>query len=280
MQSLTTAIKKRTGRIRYKMDSLWQNLTGSEPARRVVFLHIPKCAGTSVNAVFKHAIGPSRNGATILIDDRLTGAEYVRKVQQARAAAFVGGHFGFETLQAIRGDALTFTVLRDPFARLRSTYGHFHTRNDGNPLGHKVPHMSIEEYLRSDDPEILQWTDNVIARQLCARHDRASVTDLDSATMISRAVANLEALDKVIFLEDLPTAMIGITRVAKIRFDGRMPQENVTERRAARPSASAFAPLDERLKEIAHPRVAADLAVYGHALSRHGRIGSSPLGSR
>ena len=271
MESIATMLKKRTGRIIYKIDKLRQIMSGAAPGRRVVFMHIPKCAGSSVNAVFKHAIGPSRIGSTILIDDRFEGSEYDRKIEMARTTPFVGGHFGFETLQAIRGDALTFTVLRDPFARLRSTYGHFHTRADGNPLGHKVPHMTIEDYLLSDDPEILQWTDNVIARQLCARHDRASVAHIDTQTMISRAIANLDTLDKVVFLDDLDSAMKLIASAAKIRFYGGMPRENVTSQRAARHCQTAIAPLDERLKAIARPRVAADLIVYQHALERFAR---------
>ena len=268
MKSIASALKKRTGRIRYKMDRLRENLAGSLPPRRIVFLHIPKCAGSSVNALFKHAIGPSRNGSTILIDDRLNGVDFDRKIEMARSAPFVGGHFGAETLQLIRGDALTFTVLRDPFERIRSTYGHLHTRKDGNPLGHKVPHMSIEEYLLSEDPEILQWTDNVVARQLCARHDRNSVVGIGTQEMISRAITNLETIDKVIFLDELAAEMTGIMREAKIHYDGEMPRENVTAQRAARQSTTAIAPLSDRLLEIALPRVAADLAVYQHALKR------------
>lgn len=266
MKSIAIAFKKRAGRVRYKLDRLRHNLFGSMPPRRIVFLHIPKCAGSSVNALFKYAIGPTRKGSTILIDDRLEGADYKLKIEKARCVPFVGGHFGFETLKLIRGDALTFTVLRDPFERIRSTYGHFHTRKDGNPLRHKVPHMSIEDYLLSDDPEILQWTDNVIARQLCARHDRTSVGGIGTQEMISRAIVNLESIDKVIFLDGLAAEMTAIMRVAKIHYDGEMPRENVTAQRAARQSTTAIAPLSDRLKKIALPRVAADLAVYQHAL--------------
>jgi hypothetical protein len=115
-----------------------------------VFLHIPKCAGSSVNLIFERTIGSSRSGRTVLIDDRIDTPEYAAKVARARTARFVGGHFGFETLEKVRGDdAITFTVLRDPFDRIRSTHGHFHTRAKGNPLGHEVPAMTIEDYLAS-----------------------------------------------------------------------------------------------------------------------------------
>ena len=52
--------------------------------------------------------------------------------------------------------------------------------------------------------------------------------------MISRAITNLETIDKVIFLDELAAEMTGIMREAKIHYDGEMPRENVTAQRAAR----------------------------------------------
>lgn len=118
------------------------------------------------------------------------------------------GISGFETPVAVRGDALTFTVLRDPFDRIRSTYGHFHTRKKGNPLGHKVPRMSLEDYLKSNDPEILQWTDNVIARQLARSHDRDRVLGLPLDTMVEQAIAHINQIDVVAFVDQLPRDMV------------------------------------------------------------------------
>lgn len=268
MKQIAHVLRKRSDRFLYRYDRLIRNLRGAEPGRRIVFLHIPKCAGTSVNAIFKGTIGSGRSSNTVLIDDRVDGPEVLRRIEKARTAQFVGGHFGFETLEAIRGEALAFTVLRDPFERIRSTYGHFHTRKQGNPLAHKVPGMTLEEYLTSEDPEILQWTDNVIARQLCARHGRDSVRDIDTSTMVTLAKANLDRLDRFVFLDSLASEMTKIAQAAGIRFDGKMPQENVTSQRASRDSRAAVAPLDDRLMELARPRILADLEVYEHAVAR------------
>lgn len=228
-----------------------------------MFLHIPKCAGSSVNLVFKRTVGSSHSGRTILIDDRIARESYDEKIALARGARFVGGHFGFETHEEVRGtDAITFTVLRDPLDRVRSTFGHFHTRAKGNPLGHKVPMMTIEDYLASEDPEILQWTDNVIARQLARSHDRGRVAGMGLEEMVETARAHLDQID-VVFLDELPEPIARVTAPAKVPFDGQMPRENVTRRRSAKPAPkAALASLDEALRRLAYERVRGDLAVF------------------
>lgn len=271
MNRVLTALKKRSGRIGFRIDNMLRTLTGSQAGRRIVFLHIPKCAGSSVNFIFKRTIGSSRSGRVILIDDRIDAPVYEDKVKRARVARFVGGHFGFETLNAVRGDALTFTVLRDPFDRLRSTYGHFHTRKKGNPLGHKVPHMTLEEYLKSEDPEILQWTDNVMARQLACSHDRERVVGLPLDAMIEQAIAHIDQIDVIAFLDQLPEDMARVTQEAGIRFDGLMPQENVTSRKSSgKAPTAAIAPLDDNQKRLALERIRGDLAVYDYARRKAG----------
>ena len=270
---IATAVKKRTSRLSFAMREALRGLAGEAPGRRAVFLHIPKCAGSSVNLVFKRTVGSSHSGRTILIDDRIDRESYDEKIAQARAARFVGGHFGFETLEEVRGtDAITFTVLRDPFDRVRSTFGHFHTRARGNPLGHKLPTMTIEDYLASEGPEISQWTDNVIARQLARSHDRGRVAGMGLEEMVETAKAHLDQIDVVAFLDELPEAIARVTAAAKVPFDGQMPRENVTRRRSAKPAPkAALASLDEALRRLAYERVRGDLAVFKHALAKAGQ---------
>ncbi len=271
MQPLSRIAQKKIDRLKYVLDQLKRSVSGAPAPRRVVFLHIPKCAGSSVNYVFKSTIGSGRSGRVVLVDDCFRPSSFERRLRQARTARFVGGHFGAETLEAVRGDAFTFTVLRDPFDRLRSTYGHFHSRLKGNPLAHKVPHMSIEEYLTSDDPEILQWTDNVVARQLAISHDRERARDWAPQQLVERALENLETLDLVVLFDDLAADIGVVARVAGVRYNGEMPRENVTSARASKVSSSAVSQLDGRLRELAMPRVSADLAVYAAMWKKRGR---------
>ncbi|MBL8565854.1 MAG: sulfotransferase family 2 domain-containing protein [Hyphomicrobiaceae bacterium] len=262
MQTLAKASQKRINRLRYNLQMLARRISGEGAPRRVVFLHIPKCAGSSVNALFKGAIGSSRSARVELIDDRIASRDLERRIEAARSAQFVGGHFGKEVLEAVRGDAFTFTVLRDPFDRLRSTYGHFHTRREGNPLAHKVPRMTIEEYIASEDPEILQWTDNVIARQLAISHDRARSLAIDPELMVERAIANLARFDMIAMLGTLDVDIAAAAAAAGVPYKGAMPEENVTANRASKRSQQALSSLDQSLRDLAAPRVQLDLAVY------------------
>lgn len=264
MQPLAKAAQKRLGRLGYAFDLVARRLAGAGAPRRVVFLHIPKCAGTSVNALFKRSIGSGRSQRVVLIDDR--SSDYERRVERARTAQFVGGHFGVETLEAVRGDAFAFTVLRDPFDRLRSTYGHFHTRRDGNPLAHKVPHMTLEEYIASEDPEILQWTDNVIARQFALAHDRERARTLPPRAVAERAIANLAHFDLIAMLDTLDRDIAAAAAAACVRYAGAMPAENATAARAGQSTRQATARFDDRLRRLALPRVELDLEVFAAAV--------------
>ena len=74
------------------------------------------------------------------------------------------------------------------------------------------------------------------------------------------------------FLDALPTAISRVTEAAKIPFDGEMPQENVTQRRSAKPAPkAALAALDDELNHLAFERVKGDLAIFNHALAKAGR---------
>ena len=266
MQTLAKASRKRINRLRYNLKMLARRISGEGAPRRVVFLHIPKCAGSSVNALFKGAIGSSRSDRVELIDDRIASRDLERRIEAARSAQFVGGHFGMDVLEAVRGDAFVFTVLRDPFDRLRSTYGHFHTRREGNPLAHKVPHMTIEEYIASEDPEILQWTDNVIARQLAVSHDRARSLGMEPEIMVERAIGTLARFDTIAMLGTLNRDISAAASAAGVPYQGAMPEENVTADRASKRSRQALSSLDQSLRDLAMPRVQLDLAVYEAAV--------------
>lgn len=65
--------------------------------------------------------------------------------------------------------------------------------------------------------------------------------------------------------------MARVTQEAGIRFDGLMPQENVTSRKAqGKAPKAAVAPLDENQKRLALERIRGDLAVYEYARAKAG----------
>jgi hypothetical protein len=94
MNRVLTALKKQSGRIGLRIDSILRTLSGEALGKRIIYLHIPKCAGSSVNLIFKRTIGSSRSRRVVLIDDRIDAPVYEDKVKRALLGAqFMGGHF-------------------------------------------------------------------------------------------------------------------------------------------------------------------------------------------
>jgi len=101
-------------------------------ARRVAFLHVPKCAGTSFSAALIQAVKP--RCAVGGFDRCLFGGfeDFGSLAPELRRDVYVGaqeispfgdmlaGHFGLSTIRAWAPDAAVVMVLREPSARLLS----------------------------------------------------------------------------------------------------------------------------------------------------------------
>ncbi len=112
--------------------------------RRVVFIHIPKCAGTSVGQAMARTVHPfsrhsldyraafkAAQGPEILqtgLRDNLGHLQYLLGYQLARGFRFVGGHYpvGLEVLSRYAAQCHFVTVLRDPIARWKSDFAFQH----------------------------------------------------------------------------------------------------------------------------------------------------------
>lgn len=210
------------------------------PPPRVVFLHIPKCGGTSVARFFYHRLGHPKYGGSVVLGANPSEAA----LRQARRAKFVTGHFGWDVLEAVRGDAFAFTVLRDPFARIWSEYRFARFLKPGkkhHALGERrIGNMSFEEFCTSSDPDILSCTDNVMTRMLGA----------------SQAARNLERLDVVLFVDSLDEGMRSIAKRL-----GLPPP--ISRRRHNEGLGGAALNAD---REIARPRVNLDYLLYRRAM--------------
>lgn len=158
--------------------------------QRGVFLHIPKCAGSSVHEAFITLLGHPRTGRTAFVDDRSPEA----RLKLARGARYVGGHFGGAMLDRVGRDGVSFTFLRDPLDRVISAWRFARTLDRPTALG---ACETLEQALRSDDPEVLESIDNVIARQLAAAYDYRMALDVPRDEWVGRAAATLERLTYV-----------------------------------------------------------------------------------
>jgi len=118
---------------------------------KLVFMHIPKTAGTTLITILdnnfqKKAIFPDQLDPLLL---RSYPAGYLGGFKLFR------GHFPLRALQHIPGPKFTFTMLREPRARILSQY-HYHkakllNRKDLGDLVHKA-RLPLKEYL--SDPKV------------------------------------------------------------------------------------------------------------------------------
>ncbi|MDQ3199163.1 MAG: sulfotransferase family protein [Verrucomicrobiota bacterium] len=116
----------------------------------LIFLHIPKTAGTTLNRIIEWQYNP----LTIFTMDpyriRAT-AERLRALSEARRRKLrmVRGHLYYGVHEYLPQGAAYFTLLREPVARVLSAY-HFILRRPLNPLHRKLKkeQLSVEDCVR------------------------------------------------------------------------------------------------------------------------------------
>jgi hypothetical protein len=236
---------------------------------RVVFLHIPKTAGSSINRYFKHYLGSSRSGGAVFFHDRMTAAERVDAMRRAERARYIGGHFGGRMLAEMRRpDDVTFTFLRDPVARLRSHYLFDHNRPDGNETARR---LSLADYVVSDDGAAMLRTDNVMARQLAVAYDFAQSADMPLNAIAEAAMQTLAGLAFVGLVDTIDDDLATLASLCGLPAPRRAPRVNA--RRGARGASDNAA-----LRALAGRRLDADERVYRNVLAA--RAASGPIADR
>jgi len=244
MTDVCRSLRKRVMRTRQRLEERHVK------RRRVILFHIPKCAGISVGEHFNLCTG----GMLSLRED-LAEAGFDRQVERARHASFVAGHFGWDVLERIRGDALVFTVLRDPLVRLRSQY-YFHLDRDRRGHPPVIRGRSFSEYLHSV-PEV----DNVMARQLAASTRYEHTRMLAAARLEALAIEHLCALDYVGFTETLSADLIEMCRLAGVCRPRKAPWLN----------RAPFLPLSAADRAQAQTVIGVDQSVHAAAQEMRSR---------
>lgn len=132
----------------------------STTRRPIVFVHVPKTAGTAVTTYLNQACGSPKRVAPPFVGD------YSIYTGQTHRWSLFAGHFSFCEMQNLLPNADFFTFLRDPVARAISLY-----RSWRDPA--KMTHMwrevltesqvrlfewiyttSLEEFVMSDHPHV------------------------------------------------------------------------------------------------------------------------------
>lgn len=254
----------------YNFVRLSRRLTTGKWPPQVVFLHIPKTGGTTIQYQFARYLGSARGGKVCRFDS-LYGKPSDINIERAKKARYVGGHLDWDTAQHfILPDAYTFTILRDPFDRFVSTYLYLTNYPPGLLWQDTVAHvqgMDIETFIKSDDPLIRVWTDNLMTRQFGGSFSSPTV----DAKMAARAVERLSTMSFIGFQHRLDDDFRTIADACSVPLPERIRHANVTVKDPRKDAVL------KRLKgDLAHlldQKISMDIEVYSKVRAeREGRL--------
>lgn len=213
-------------RLRYRLKSL----VGESP-RRVAFLHIPKCGGTTIFQHFKSNIGGSRSGRIARFDAMQFAEFSAPALDEARRAQFVSGHFGWNAMAASGDDAFRFTVLRDPYERLVSLYRFSRLKQKAESavfeaVFEAAKQRSFGDFCLSPEPELKSMIRDAMTRALA--HDYFPYQDADPSRTLRAAIDHIDQLDMVIDLRNLNAVLPKLAEITGTKLASNLAWENRT----------------------------------------------------
>jgi hypothetical protein len=197
---------------------------------RVCFVHIPKCAGTSVTQLFAQIYGEEAFGGLTTINYQTSTAESLSGYR------FFAGHNYFRDRLLLPKDTRYFTIVREPTARVISLYRYWGSLDLGvDPHADEVMyeaisiarHLTISQFLSSDNAFVRQEITSALIRQIIPEsHYHLSPPEMlsafsDQLTRGRYAVLTAERLNY--------TLPIMLERLG-LRTDRKLTIENVSSR--------------------------------------------------
>jgi hypothetical protein len=220
-------------------------------AETILFLHIPKTAGTTVSHFFEGEFDTNRSCTQ-------PGLGFLREHVNLSSRAtchhrVISGHMTFGVHQSFDHPCVYITLLREPTDRIVSFY-YYARRSPQMYLHSMAMQLSLEEFVASRDS--LEF-DNLQVRVLTGRQ-MAPFGSLTSADL-ECAIDNLRGEFDVVGAQD---DVAGFLRAVCARFGFRyrqVPAQNVTKRRPSVTTVSLNA------KALIWENNALDIKLYAYA---------------
>ncbi len=220
--------------------------------KRLVFVHVPKMAGTSAKDYVISCVGSRKSGHTVIFTDMFLGEDVdERDLEKAHTARFVCGHFSWAVKQQIGGEpAITFTTLGDPAERLWSLYFTLRAtrpkliRPEMADIYKWSKELPPKEFYALDDDRVRYFTDNAIVRQFAGSFDWRPQTEAEWQDLLETAKRNLREFDFICFKDSFDQDFVNVLKAAGLPVVLPIGQRNVT-------SDDAFAETEKRKAKAA-----------------------------
>lgn len=123
--------------------------TSGRPGTRV-FLHIPKTGGSTLRKIIERQYGPTETLRCYYQKQGVSLKAAVKDIRSAHGARdnirIVVGHLGFGIHKYLPWQCSYFTIVRDPVARVISSY--YHIRRDNlHPLHRSMQKMTLHDFV-------------------------------------------------------------------------------------------------------------------------------------
>lgn len=234
---------------------------------RIVFLHLPKTAGTTVHNILaqqfsEEEICPERF-------DRLSELS----AEEIAPFRLFSMHDSFYNLQCIPGPKKIFTIFREPIERILSQYQYWrsHSPNFIKATNQdwlsRFKKMDINTYLKMTDTHIFHSNDNLMTRHMS--HNQLNKNgDLwrDDNELLDAALENLEKMDAFGIMEFLPESIDLMCRTFDIPVPPKIDALNNT-RKNHHEQPEVFDPpppfsIDDEAEELLLYRTRLDTILY------------------
>lgn len=218
-----------------------------EPHETLVFLHIPKAAGSSLRGIMKEHYSSSQT-------HRVYGWRCQRKYdkftafprEKKKRIRYIEGHMRFGIHEYVPGPCAYMTFLRDPVQRLLSHYYYIFTRPNHYQYGLVVGNnMSFDEFIASDSSRDAHNRQVFSTAGLSAQEFSALEEPREALDMARRNIEKHFAL--VGFSEHFDTSLLLLKLAMGWDTFPFYVRRNVTKNTSSRSSVSAST--IERIRE-------------------------------
>ncbi|GAB5375083.1 MAG: hypothetical protein AcusKO_15450 [Acuticoccus sp.] len=203
-----------------------------EKDERLVFLHIPKCGGTSLSEVLKTNF-PDKE-----ICPHISDALARRSHQELAKWRYFSGHYSKLSVDTVPGPKWVVTLLREPKARVLSLYYFWRAHKDDYIEKHNLGgprlarQMDLLSFLKSEDLAITRSIRNTMMRTLLTSlqvTNAAGYVGRDPAFSLETALANLARFNYVAFTETMNEDVAMLTRLLGLTPADAAPRTNTFE---------------------------------------------------